>query len=100
MCSNYSVSLADNFVLFHHDLQRITPGKTPCTGNKKTDHCLKVLDRHYKQVGLDIRKGRKIQWEDFETVETLAKELDIICTMKAKGKKDRLIRIDNLESQV
>jgi len=100
VCSNYSVSLADNFVLFHHDLQRITPGKTPCTGNKKTDHCLKVLDRHYKQVGLDIRKGRKIQWEDFETVETLAKELDIICTVKATGKKDRLIRIDNLESQV
>ena len=87
MCSNHSVSLADSFVLFYHDLQRITPGKTPCTGNKKTDHCLKVLDRHYNQVGLDIRKGRKIQWEDFETVETLAKELDIICTMKAKEKR-------------
>jgi len=87
MCSNHSVSLADNFVLFYHDLQRITPGKTPCTGNKKTEHCLKVLDRHYNQVGLDIRKGRKIQWEDFETVETLAKELDIICTMRAKEKR-------------
>ena len=71
MCSNHSVSLADNFVLFYHDLQRITPGETPCTGNKK-NYCLKVLDRHYKQVGLDIRKGRKIQWKDFETVKTLA----------------------------
>ena len=83
MCSNHSVSLADNFVLFYHDLQRITPGETPCTGNKKTDHCLKVLDRHYKEVGLDIRKGRKMEWKDFETVETLANEVDIICTMKA-----------------
>ena len=83
MCSNHSVSLADNFVLFYHDLQRITPGETPCTGNKKTDHCLKVLDRHYKQVGLDIRKGRKMEWKDFEMVETLANEVDIICAMKA-----------------
>ena len=55
MCSNHSVSLADNFVLFYHDLQRITPGETPCTGNKTTEHCLKVLDRHYNQVGLDIK---------------------------------------------
>ena len=82
MCSNHSVSLADNFVLFYHDLQRITPGETPCTGNKTTEHCLKVLDRHFKQVGLDIRKGHKIQWKDFETVEALAKEVDIICTTK------------------
>ena len=88
ICSNHSVSLADNFVLFYHDLQRITPGKTPCTGNKTTEHCLKVLDRHYNQVGLDIKKGRKIQWMDFETVTTLAKEADIICPMTpAKNKK-------------
>ena len=88
MCSNHSVSLADNFVLFYHDLQRITPGKTPCTGNKTTEHCLKVLDGHYNQVGLDIKKGRKIQWKDFETVTTLAKEVGIICPMTpAKGKK-------------
>jgi len=90
MCSNHSVSLADNFVLFYHDLQRITPGKTPCSGSKTSEHCLKVLNRHYNQVGLDIKKGRKIQWEDFETVTTLAKEADIICPMlmtPAKNKK-------------
>ena len=79
MCSNHSVSLANNFVLFYHDLQRITPGQTPCTGNKK-NHCLKVLDRHYKQVGVEIRKGRKIQWKDFEMVKTLANEIGILCT--------------------
>ena len=96
MCSNHSVSLAKNFVLsFYHDLQRITPGETPCTANKKTEHCLKVLDRHYKQVGLEIIKGRKIQWKDLERVETLAKGVGIICEMKAKKKKT-LITIDDL----
>ena len=35
MCSNHSVSLADNFVLFYHDLQRVTRGETPCTGSKE-----------------------------------------------------------------
>ena len=95
MCANHSISLAKNFVLFYHDLQRITPGETPCTANKKTEHCLKVLDRHYKQVGLEIIKGRKIQWKDLERVETLAKEVGIICEMKAKKKKT-LITIDDL----
>ena len=91
MCSTHSVSLADNFVLFYHDLQRITPGETPCVDNVKTNHCLKVLDRHYKQVGLDIRKGRKIQWKDFETVETLANEAGITCTelVMNEGKRER-----------
>ena len=84
MCTNHLVLLAKNFVLFYHDLQRITPGETPCTANKKTEHCLKALDRHYKQVGLEITKGRKIQWKDFEMVETLAKEVEISCKMKAK----------------
>ena len=102
LCSNgssHSISLANNFVLFYHDLQRITPGKTPCIANKKTEHCLKALDRHYKQVGLEIRKGRKIQWKDFDMINTLAKEVDIICEMQEKGKK-ALIRIDNLWSQL
>ena len=83
MCSNHSVSLADNFVLFYHDLHRISPGETPCIGNKNTDHCLNALDRHYKQVGLDIRKGRKMQWKEFETVnmvKILANETGIICS--------------------
>ena len=88
MCSNHSVSLAKNFVLFYHDLQRITPGETPCIGNTKTEHCLQVLDRHYKQVGLEIRKGRKIQWKDLETVGTLAKEVDIVCKNEGKEKED------------
>ena len=88
MCANHSISLAKNFVLFYHDLQRITPGETPCIGNTKTEHCLQVLDRHYKQVGLEIRKGRKIQWKDLETVGTLAKEVDIVCKNEGKEKED------------
>ena len=79
MCSNHSISRTANFVLFYHDLHRITPGETPCIGNKR-NHCLKVLDRYYKQVGLEIRKGRKMQWKDFETVKTLANEIGIICS--------------------
>jgi len=90
MCANHSVSLADNFVLFYHDLQRITPGETPCTGNKK-NHCLKVLGRHYKHVGLDIRKGRKIEWKDFDTVKTIANEIGITCSklVMNEGKIER-----------
>ena len=88
MCANQSISLAKNFVLFYHDLQRITPGETPCTANKKTEHCLQVLDGHYKQVGLEIRKGRKIQWKDLETVETLAEEVDIVCKNEGKEVED------------
>ena len=95
MCSNHSVSLAKNFALFYHDLQRITPGETPCTANEKTEHCLKALDRHYKQVGLEITKGRKIQWKDCAMVETLAKEVDISCQNEGKNNK-RLIRTVNL----
>ena len=77
-CSKHSVSVADNLVLFNHDLQRVAPGQTPCTGRNRKD-CLNVLERHYNQVGLDIRNGRQIQWKDFETVETLADEVDIVC---------------------
>ena len=55
MGSYYSVLRANNFLLFYHDLQRVTPGKTPCSGNKK-NHCLTVLDRHCKQIGAEIKK--------------------------------------------
>ena len=47
---------------------------------RKTTVTCKVLDRHYQQVGGDRRKGRKIQWKDFETVKTPANEAGIICT--------------------
>ena len=83
ICSNRSVSVTDNLVLFNHDLHSVTPAQTPCTGSKKND-CLKVLERHFYQVALDIKNGRNIQWRDFQTVEKLANEDDIICTSEVQ----------------
>ena len=87
ICSNRSVSVTDNLVLFNHDLQSMTPAQTPCTGSKKND-CLKVLERHFNQVALDIKNGRNMQWRDFQTVEKLANEDDIICTSEVTKATD------------
>ena len=80
ICSNRSVSLSDNFVLFNHDLQFVkSVEETPCTGNY-TNTCLEVLERHYNQVGLEIKQGRKVEWSNVETVEKLASEFNIQCS--------------------
>ena len=79
ICSNRSVSLSDNFVLFNHDLQFVkSVGETPCTGSY-TNTCLEVLERHYNQVGLEIKQGRKVEWSNVEIVEKLASEFNIQC---------------------
>ena len=79
ICSNRSVSLSDNFVLFNHDLQFVkSVDETPCTGSY-TNTCLEVLERHYNQVGLEIKQGRKVEWSNVETVEKLASEFKIQC---------------------
>ena len=81
ICANHSVfSLRDNLVLFNHNIERVKNLKqTPCAGNN-TDVCLKVLECHYNQVGLEIKKHeRKIDWRDVEAVEKLAGEADIAC---------------------
>ena len=81
MCSNRSVSVTDNLVLFNHDLHSVTPAQTPCTGRKKND-CLKVLERHFNQVALDIKSGRNIQWRDFQTVENLRMRMTLSVQVK------------------
>ena len=79
ICSTRSFSADTNLVLFNHDLMKLKPGhEIPCTGSKR-NHCLKNLERHYNQVGTDIKQGREINWRDLEIVERLAKEADIIC---------------------
>jgi len=72
--------LKDNLVLFNHDLQRVENLlQTPCTGNN-TNACLKALERHYNQVGLEIKRNeRKLDWADLERIEKLANEVDIVC---------------------
>ena len=79
ICSTRSFSADTNLVLFNHDLMKLKPGhETPCIGSKR-NHCLKILERHYNQVGTEIKQGREIKWRDLDIVEKLAKEADIIC---------------------
>ena len=78
-CSNHKGALIRNLVLFNHDVQRMNNPAPPCSGNKKTT-CLKRLQHHYNQIGLEIKqKKRKLDWQDVEIVEELAIELDLTC---------------------
>ena len=80
ICSNRSFSGDSNLVLFNHDLMKLKPGhETPCIGSNR-NHCLKILESHYNQVGTEIKQGREIKWRDLEIVERLAKEAGFICT--------------------
>ena len=86
ICANRQFSLSDNFVLLHHNLERISPKNRhrvilpkPCEG-EISSFCLKVLERHYKQVGLELKQNaRKLDWGDLKTVEKLAGDFDIKC---------------------
>ena len=85
ICANRQYSLSDNFVLLHHNLERVVSNHhrvilpKPCEGNMSS-FCLKVLERHYKQVGLELKQnGRKLDWRDLKTVEKLADEVGIKC---------------------
>ena len=77
ICSNHSVSLSDNLLFFVHDLQRPLD-RNPCKGNN-TNTCLQILERHYNQVGLEIKQGRKLEWSNLERADKLASEFDIKC---------------------
>ena len=79
ICSNRSFSADTNLVLFNHDLMKLRRGhESPCTGSNR-NYCLENLERHYNQVGTDIKQGRQIKWRDLENVERLAKKADITC---------------------
>ena len=85
ICANRQFSLSDNFVLLHHNLERVVPKRQrailpkPCEG-KISSYCLKVLERHYKRVGLELKQNaRKLDWRDLKTVEKLADEAGIKC---------------------
>lgn len=80
LCSNHSFSVNNNLVLFNSDLQRVqNEEQSPCTGNN-TSLCWQVLERHYNQIGLEIKQNwRQLDWRNVETVEKLANEMDIKC---------------------
>ena len=78
-CADHSVALRNNLVFFNHDIQRFNHPAPPCPGNS-TFTCLQILERHYNQVGLEIRQnGRRMDWRDVEIVEKLAKETEVKC---------------------
>ena len=80
VCEKHNFSLSDNFYLLHHDLQRVKELQpNTCAGNN-TDYCLQVLDRHYKEVGLEIKQnGRKLLWSNVDVVEKLGNEVGLTC---------------------
>ena len=82
ICTNHMPNAAfkDNFPLFNYDLQFITdPLRSPCNAGNNTFTCLRILERHYNQVGLEIKQGRKLEWRNIETVEQIAKNSGITC---------------------
>ena len=79
MCANLTIPPSNNLILFNHDLQRVHPGKTPCSGEKKIS-CLNILKDHYNEVAQDIKNnGRELDWGNLETVELLGQEVGINC---------------------
>ena len=82
ICTNHMPNAAfkDNFPLFNYDLQFITnPLRSPCNAGNNSFTCLRILERHYNQVGLEIKQGRKLEWRNVETVEQIAKNSGITC---------------------
>ena len=77
ICSNRTFLPSDNLIFFVHDLQM---GNTnhPCKGNI-TQTCLQVLERHYNQVGHEIKQGRKLEWSTLEIAEKVASEFGVTC---------------------
>ena len=41
--------------------------------------CLQVLERHYNQVGREIKQGRKLEWSTLEISEKVASEFGVTC---------------------
>ena len=77
ICSNRTLSPSDNLIFFVHDLQRGNRNH-PCKGNI-TQTCLQILERHYNQVGLEIKQGRNLEWSNLETADKLSREFGVTC---------------------
>ena len=68
--------------------------KKPFIGNN-LNKCLQVLERHYNQVGFEIKQGRrKLEWHNVETAEMLASEFDMQCpSIRQKPLKTNELKI-------
>ena len=75
ICTNHMPTAAfkDKFPLFNFDVKFIKdPLRSPCNAGNITFTCLRILERHYNQVGLEIKQGRNLEWRKKETVEQIA----------------------------
>ncbi|CAB4010078.1 Hypothetical predicted protein [Paramuricea clavata] len=71
---NYLLNL---FKADMHSIRKNIPH--PCTGNF-TKSCLDILERHIEKIGGEIKtNSRRIEWEDFEKVDTLARVAGVTC---------------------
>ena len=77
ICSNRTFLPSDNLIFFVQDLQ-VGNRNHPCKGNN-TQTCLQVLERHYNQVGREIKQGRKLEWSTLEISEKVASEFGVTC---------------------
>ena len=51
----------------------------PCAG-KSTKSCLDILERHIEKIGVEIRTNlRRLEWEDFEKIDTFARQAGLTC---------------------
>ena len=66
------------------DLQRVARGQTECKEGT-TNQCLKLLEDIQDKVAQELSNERRLEWEDLETMDKLAKEVGITCfAIKAK----------------
>ena len=80
ICTNHTAAFKDNLPLFNYDLQFITdPNKSPCNTGNNNLTCLRILERHYNQVGVEVKEGRKLEWSNMKIVEQFAKNSGIKC---------------------
>ena len=81
ICRDKKLNITEMLLLFNDDFQsgRTKKGQTQCTG-KWRSICLKRLEDYHKEVGREIAmKKRKCDWNDFNIVRELAKDVDIVC---------------------
>ena len=81
MCSKHSPSeIKEMLILFNVNLQRVQKGQSQCKGNTTINHCLQILEGIHDKVAFELRRNeRRLEWEDLETVDKLAKEVGITC---------------------
>ena len=71
---NYLLNL---FKADMHSIRKSDPH--PCTGNF-TKSCLDILERHFEKIGGEIKtNSRRVEWEDSEKVDTLARVAGVTC---------------------